>query len=226
MEVGIGSRLIADLVAQKYGSYLPQYATGKLLDLGCGKVPLLAAYEKYVSNCTCVDWGQSLHKNQHLDQEVDLNGHLPFCDETYDTIILSDVLEHIAKPDFLWSEMSRILACGGKIILNVPFYYWLHECPHDYYRYTEFALRRFVENSGLKVISIEPIGGAPEIMVDIFAKNMLRVPLFGKPAAMIAQFGVAKLRAIKDYLRSPSSSQYSFPFGYFLIAEKLNNREP
>ena len=77
--------------------------------------------------------------------------NLPFGDSEFDTIILSDVLEHIPVPEHLWKEMARILSRNGKIIMNVPFYYCLHEAPHDCSRYTEFALRRFVEMSGLRL---------------------------------------------------------------------------
>ena len=105
---------------------------------------------------------------------------LPFDDNEFDTIILSDVLEHIPVPEQLWNEMTRILAHNGKIIMNVPFYYWLHEEPYDYYRYTEFALRRYVEMSALNLILLEPLGGAPEVMADIFAKNISLLPKLGR----------------------------------------------
>src|SRR6267142_5681608 len=43
-EVGISSRLMADIVAAHYDQHLKQHVGGKLVDLGCGKVPLYAAY--------------------------------------------------------------------------------------------------------------------------------------------------------------------------------------
>ncbi|OQY29621.1 MAG: hypothetical protein B6244_03255 [Candidatus Cloacimonetes bacterium 4572_55] len=187
-EVGIGSRLIVDLIAQFYHENLQYHAKGRLLDLGCGNVPLFCAYRDYISDNICVDWAHTLHKNVYLDYECDLTKPLPFQDEEFDTIILSDVLEHIPQPSNLCEEISRILSVDGKLIMNVPFYYWLHEQPHDYYRYTEFALRRFVENSGLKVIQLECIGGAPEIMTDIFAKNILGLPKIESAQIRVLKF--------------------------------------
>ena len=35
-QVGVGSRLMADIIAGYYEKYLPKYAHGRLLDLGCG----------------------------------------------------------------------------------------------------------------------------------------------------------------------------------------------
>jgi SAM-dependent methyltransferase len=231
-EVEFSSRLIADLTAGFYDINLRQHAKGKLLDLGCGKVPLYAAYREFVTDNICVDWGNKLNKNEYLDYELDLTRNLPFSESEFDTIILSDVLEHIPVPEQLWKEMARILSKNGKIIMNVPFYYWLHEQPHDYYRYTEFALRRFVETSGLRLIQLEPIGGAPEVMADLFAKNILRlpklggsfalVPKLGRSLALVAQWFMLGFIRTKFGKKVSETTSKFFPFGYFLIAEKPN----
>ena len=112
-EVGVGSRLMADLIAQFYDKTLRKYAKGKLLDLGCGKVPLYSAYKEYITDNICVDWEEGSHKNEYIDFECDLTKVLPFKDEEFDTIILSDVLEHIPQPEQLWKEMYRILSING-----------------------------------------------------------------------------------------------------------------
>lgn len=219
-EVGIGSRLISDLIARAYQINLPMHATGRLLDLGCGKVPLYHAYKGLVSENICVDWQNTLHKNEYLDRECDLTAALPFADASFDTIILSDVLEHIPEPGLLWSEIARLLARDGKLLMNVPFYYSIHEQPHDYYRYTEFGLRRFVDAAGLRLIDLHAIGGAPEIMADIFAKNILRLPHAGAPLAMLAQWVTHLLVQTGPGARLSRATRANFPIGYFLVAEK------
>lgn len=219
-EESVGSRLMADLVAGVYDKNLRHYAKGKLLDLGCGKVPLFIAYRDYVTDNICVDWEYTLHKNEYLDFECDLTKVLPFEEGEFNTIILSDVLEHIPQPDHIWKEMCRILSLNGMIIMNVPFFYWLHERPFDYYRYTEFALRRFVEKSGLRLVQLEPIGGTPEILADIFAKHIQFIPLIGNGLAIVIQYITGLF--VKTALGKKISGKTTqvFPFGYFLIAEK------
>jgi len=219
-EVHVGSRLIADLVAGFYDKNLKHYAKGKLLDLGCGQVPLFAAYRDLVTDNICADWVNTRHKNEHVDLECDLTTTLPFENEEFDTIILSDVLEHIPHPDFLFKEMTRILSIGGKILLNVPFFYCLHERPYDYYRFTEFALQRFVKNSGLKLILLEPIGGTPEIVADIFAKHLQFIPLIGKGLAIIIQYMTKIFVRTSLGKKISKKTSEAFPFGYFLIVEK------
>jgi SAM-dependent methyltransferase len=67
----------------------------------------------------CVDWSNSLHGNDFLDAECDLTKDLPFADASFDSILLSDVLEHIPTPERLWREMARLLKPEGKLLLFV-----------------------------------------------------------------------------------------------------------
>jgi len=215
-ELGIGSRLISDLVAAHYQSQLPAHARGALLDLGCGKVPLYAAYAPHVDEITCVDWAPG----EYIDQSCDLSQPLPFEADRFDTIILSDVLEHMPEPELLWREMTRVLAPGGKIIMNVPFYYSVHAHPHDYYRYTNFALERFVKINGLVMVCLLPVGGIVEIMADLFAKALSKLPLLGPPLAMVTQFVVGAFGRTRLGARVAQVSSRHFPFGYFMIAQR------
>ncbi len=219
-EVAIPSRLMADLIAAQYDKALPIYAKGRLLDLGCGRAPLYLVYQRFVSDAICVDWGNSLHQNALLDLEWDLTQPLPYPSEGFDTVILSDVLEHIPNPEALWTEMARQLRPGGVIIMNVPFYYWLHESPYDFYRYTEFALRRFVDRAVLELVELHPIGGAPEIIADITSKCLYRVPRVGSPLAAFTQWITASFIRTKLGRRVSEATQDAFPFVYFLIARK------
>ena len=219
-EVGPGSTLFGDAIARVYDANLRRHAHGRLLDLGCGKVPLYVAYKDHVTDNVCVDWASSMHGSEHVDFECDLTAPLPFADAEFDTILLSDVLEHIPRPEHLWEEIVRLLAPGGKLIMNVPFLYWLHEQPHDYYRYTEFALRRFVDQSGMRLVQLEPLGGAPEVMTDIFAKNVLRVPKIGKTVAILVQRLTSAFIGTRLGKKLSDFTAESFPSGYFLVAEK------
>lgn len=219
-DVGIGSRLTCDLIASYYDEYLASYARGRLIDLGCGKVPLYASYKDYVSEVVCVDWGNTAHRTNHLDQECDLTKPLPFRDGEFDTVILSDVLEHLPQPMSLWSEVARLLAPRGSVLVSVPFYYWLHEEPYDFFRYTEHALRWFVENAGLGLVLLKPYGGAPEILADISAKNSLRIPRIGGTVSNLIQEVVSGFRRTAIGKRASESTCKQFPLGYFLIAEK------
>jgi len=220
-EVSIGSRLAADLVAAQYGRHLEDHARGRLADLGCGKVPLYGAYRTLVSEAFCVDWQNSLHGNEYLDLACDLSAPLPLPDRVFDTVILSDVLEHLPEPQLLWQEIARILRTGGKLLLNVPFLYGLHEVPHDYCRYSEFALRRFAAGAGLEVLLLERTGGAPQVLADIAAKTLLLYfPRAGAWAADALQQAAALFARTRVGGRISAATAAQFPAGYFLVARK------
>ena len=215
-EVGRGSRLIVSILGQAYHRVIRTHARGRLLDLGCGKVPLYKMYKDLVTENICVDWESSLHDAKYIDHFVDLNGPLPFDDGLFDTVLTTDVLEHIRQPQVFWHEMSRVLKPGGKLILSVPFLYWLHEEPHDYCRYTAHKLRDFCAEHHFNVLELEPYGGGLEVILDISAKHIARHPWLSA-----LHLHAAKLLLRIPALRALSNDQKrTFPLGYCLVAAK------
>jgi 2-polyprenyl-3-methyl-5-hydroxy-6-metoxy-1,4-benzoquinol methylase len=221
-EVTISSRFVADLVAAHYDQYLRGHVTGRLVDLGCGKVPLYHAYQKLASQCICADWQSTIHKNPFLDITCDLNKQLPFNTNEFNTIILSDVMEHIAKPESLWLEMSRILQPKGKIILNVPFFYKLHEIPHDYFRYTRYALENFANTTGFKIVLLQELGGLPEILTDLTAKYVFHLPVVGRFFSILIQHLGSLFIHTGIGKKISQKTKEHFPLGYFMIVEKVS----
>jgi len=215
-ELGVASRLVADLVAERFQAALEQHAKGRLLDLGCGKVPLYGTYRPYVTEIVCVDW----NVGTHVDRACDLSEPLPFEAGQFDTIILSDVLEHLPDPKLLWSEMARILAKDGKILISVPFLYWIHEHPHDYYRYTSFALQRFARESGLTLLTLDAVGGAVEVIADVLGKVTFKLPVVGHPTAAGLQSVARAVGKTSLGKRLVRATENHLPIGYFLVAHK------
>jgi SAM-dependent methyltransferase len=195
------------------------------LDLGCGRAPLLGYYSEFVEKATLVDWENSLHKNPLLDLVADLNEPLQLDDETFDTVILSDVLEHIAEPQNLLSEISRTLKSnGGVLLLNVPFFYPIHEEPFDFHRYTRFSLERMCAAAGLTVVEISPIGGLPEILIDIASKSAVRkfqrLPFLGSGLAALFQSTGSWLMKRRFGSNASVRTAEHYPLGYALVAVK------
>ncbi|MBI5136492.1 MAG: class I SAM-dependent methyltransferase [Nitrospirae bacterium] len=214
-EVQDGSLLVTELIAMRYDRALARHCRGHLLDLGCGKAPLYGFYRDRVVSATTADWPHSTHGADHVDQQVDLNGPIPLESERFDVIILSDVLEHLLRPQVLWGEMARLLRPGGVLLLNVPFMYWLHEEPHDYHRYTEHALRAEAGAVGLHVLELEPVGGIREVLADMLGKALGTVPLAGGQLARLIQRA-----AYWRYVARGCPRGDQWPLLYFLVAQK------
>ena len=117
--------------------------------------------------------------------------------------------------------MQRVLKKGGILILNTPFFYWLHEEPYDYYRHTKFALKSLAEDAGFRIIQLESIGGALEIISDILSKTIIHVPLLGNLVALIFQrLSWWFSRTSLGHKISVKSGR-KFPYLYGVVAEKI-----
>jgi len=216
-EMAIASRLIGDLTVRSYQKTIERYAAGRLVDLGCGKAPLYGIYCDKVASVVCVDWEQSLHGNDFVDHKMDLNGRLAFADGSFDTVLATDVLEHIREPATFWSEMARICKVGGHVILGTPFLYWLHEQPHDYARYTKYGLVMECERNNLELILLKEYGGAPEVLCDIVLKKM------GSRARLCSVMDTISriLLALPPTKTWSRKSRERFPLGYCMVAAKI-----
>ena len=46
--------------------------------------------------------------------------HLPFASSTFDTVVCSEVLEHVRSPDTVLGEAARVLRPGGVLLFSMP----------------------------------------------------------------------------------------------------------
>ena len=214
--ISVGSRLIGDLGAPYYYAALKKHARGTLLDLGCGNVPLYEVYRDLVDESICVDWPASADQQQHVDVFADLAEPLPFTDRSFDTVLLSDVLEHIPNPEILLREIVRVLRPGGSIIIGVPFMYWLHEIPHDFNRYTRYQLERLLKNAGFVDMQITEVGGSPEVLADVASKM-----LASRPRLAAAFVAIARWLLKRGFVQRVSvRTRPVFPIGYLALAAR------
>ena len=218
-EVSIASRLSADLMAPRYQRMLERHARGRLLDLGAGQAPLYGVYRSLVDSVTCVDWPDSPHPSRHVDLFLDLNERLPLPDAGYDTLLLTDVLEHIARPEQLWPEMARVLAPGGCLLLATPFLYWIHEAPNDYLRYTEYMLRGCCASNGLDIVELQATGGSPEVMLDLIGRHLAWSALLSRIHLAVARAALA----LPPVRRLSERTRPWFPLGYTLVAMRADD---
>lgn len=103
-----------------------------MLNLGCGK----GRYKELFPDSI----GFDIQKRKEVDVVGDAHA-LPFDDDSFDTIICMEVLEHLHTPHQAIAEMQRVLKQGGMLILSTRFIFPLHDTPHDYFRYTKYGLR-------------------------------------------------------------------------------------
>lgn len=151
---------------------------GQLYDLGCGEAPHKNFFLSYADEYIGVDWSGSYH-NTNANISADLNGELPIDNEVADTVISMSVMEHLREPQVMLNEANRILKTGGNLVLQVPWQWWLHEVPYDFFRYTPYGLKHMLEKSGFVDILIEPQSGFFSmwfLKLNYFSLQFLRGP--------------------------------------------------
>jgi SAM-dependent methyltransferase len=132
--------------------------SGALYDLGSGESPYKEFFLVHADSYVAVDWAGSFHVTK-ADIEADLNKRLPIDSEVADSIVSLSVLEHLYEPQLMLNEAFRILKKGGSIVVQVPWQWWVHEAPHDYFRYTPYGLDYLFKRAGFVDIEVEPQAG-------------------------------------------------------------------
>jgi hypothetical protein len=104
--------------------------------------------------------------------------------------------------------------------MNVPFFYQLHEEPHDYFRYTKHALIYMTEKAGFEVLLIEPLGGALQIIVSLFSNMVKNIPFLGKIFASCVQ-DITLIYSRSNWWLGAQKSSNQFPLSYGLVLKKV-----
>jgi len=84
---------------------------------------------------------------------------IPLEDNSVDSILLTEVLEHCFDPGLVMNECYRVLRSDGSILITVPFLWPLHDIPYDACRYTPFSMEKILYKAGFVDISINALGG-------------------------------------------------------------------
>jgi SAM-dependent methyltransferase len=135
-----------------------RYASGKLIDIGCGEKPYAAVFADYVLEHVGVDHSDSPNRVNAVDIFASAYD-IPAVSESFDTALMSELLEHLEQPAEAVAEAFRLLAPGGHLIVTAPLFWVLHEEPRDFYRYTPNGLDWLLNHAGFDVLEVTPVAG-------------------------------------------------------------------
>ncbi|TSC84163.1 MAG: hypothetical protein G01um101417_319 [Parcubacteria group bacterium Gr01-1014_17] len=172
---------------------------GTLLDVGVGKRHLKNLFTGF--NYKGVDWAGD------ADVLCDLNAEWPFQKEKFDVIICSNTLEHIKNPHFLAENMLKSLR--GTLLGTVPYITKLHQEPHDYFRYTPYALMDLLEG-----VKIYPLGSA------IDALHLIRKKVAHDMQPIFKNRLWHFVNKLTDRIEPKLDPSWQMPLGYWFMVKK------
>jgi SAM-dependent methyltransferase len=140
----------------------PESGDGRrILDVGCGTGTNLRELQRF-GTVKGIDTEPAAvefcHRQGESDVELVDGTELPFPGASFDLVTLLDVIEHVEKEQVLLSEVGRVLAPGGRILVTVPAYAWMwgaqDELSHHYRRYTRRGLLASFKNAGFEPLRV------------------------------------------------------------------------
>jgi SAM-dependent methyltransferase len=204
-----------------------------VLDAGAGTSP----YRKFFKHAQyeAADFAELGTKYAPLDYVCDITD-IPVEDARFDRILCNQVLEHLPEPGRAMDELHRVLKPGGRVFLSVPLFYEEHQKPYDFYRYTQFSLRRLFEEHGFVIMRIEWLEGYLGTVSHQFHQMYRWLPgdvrtiramgvgwriVYVAPMILLTKFVAGRLRA--PFARADIAWKYTetgMPKNYVVVARK------
>jgi SAM-dependent methyltransferase len=145
---------------------------------------------------------------------------LPFGDDSFDAIKITEVLEHVPDTAAALRECCRVLRPGGRLVATAPFLEHLHGDPQDYARYTDIMWRRLLAESGLTPDSVTPQGGFFTHLASMIRFLIQRAPTGLRHVGYLSFPLLDLLTLIDRTSRARSSELASFVGGYLIVATR------
>lgn len=191
-------------LAEELKRQLSKLKPGVTLDVGGGRAP----YRPWVPHTEYLTLDIDSRKNPDLC--CDLHD-VKWQSDYFDTIIATEVLEHLYDPRKAIQEMYRLLKGDGVCLLSTRFIHPIHGSPNDYYRFTEDGLRHLF--SGFQEVKIFPLGNRIQALWLLSTHNHLK----GKIKRLTLLW--MPLTRLLARLKAPGSEM---PLGYLVVARKGN----
>jgi SAM-dependent methyltransferase len=174
----------------------------RVLDVGCGPKPYYPFFAGGASEYIGVDVVEN--------PAAELRGaveELPVDDASFDLVLCTQVLEHSDDPGRAVSELRRVTASGGRVLVSTHGTQVYHPSPQDYWRWTHAGLRRlFEENGAWASVEVRPGAGTATtlaMLLGTYVEIALRRTALAKPPVWLLNRLGAALDARVRTLREP-----------------------
>jgi len=167
-----------EIVLKDRQKVLVEKVQGKILDVGCFDGKLVCYLNAQAHDCYGMDFnnyylsvaGEKLSQLGCSQQKLKkgLFQDIPFADDSFDTVISQETLEHFFFPDIMLAEIKRVLKPGGRFIGSVPLENRIDSPSHVVY-YTlpgiKNLLSQFFYIQELKTMKSKPTNKSDKLIV-------------------------------------------------------------
>jgi len=194
-----------------------------VVDMGAGAAPYRALFDRSgINYITCdLDAGSAVVINPGTP--------VPLRAQSAKVVVSFQVLEHVWDLDWYLSEVRRLLAPGGALVLSTHGTWPYHPHPTDFRRWTrdgltlELTTRGFVvqEMTGL----VGPLAWTTQFRALGFHRLLSAIPVIGSPLAALV-CAVMNLRMVIEDSVTPAEWIDTNAAVYILVARKDDTRLP
>ncbi|MGG4552619.1 methyltransferase domain-containing protein [Paenibacillus humicus] len=190
---------------------------GRALDAGCGNQPFRDAIEEVAASYESLDIEKRV---PDVTYTGDLQNASMIPDNSFDSVVCSEVLEHVPDHNKAISELYRMTKKDGVVICTVPHLSGLHEEPYDFFRFTKYGLKFLFEKHGFREVEVIKAGGLVCFLNHLFSLAFIGL-FFRLPIVKQFAFYLNSLFAvISVWIDETFDRKGTFALGYIVIARK------
>jgi len=180
---------LRDLRSRALFRALHEHSRGEVLDVG-GWDFFLGAADKGVPFAR---WTTLEHDREKLletgDPRVTVSYGdgcaMGFPDQSFDTVLCVQVLEHVFDPIRMVGEIGRVLRPGGKAVFLIPCTSTMHCAPQYHSNFSRYWIQEATQRADLEIIELRELGGVWSSFAShafFFLFQAVRAPGMSDPA--------------------------------------------
>ncbi len=190
--------IVLSFMADWMTAVATKVARGVFLDYGCGGQPYRELFAPYIERYIGADVAPAA--NTTPDILFAPSESLPLPDASVDTILSTQVLEHVADYQPYLEDCRRLLKPQGYLIITTPMQWRHHEAPTDYWRFTRYGISHVLQQHAFDIENLTPCGGVYALLGQIFIGHLADSGIGSKRVyQLVNRFALWLDRRIPDY---------------------------